>query len=167
MADGGYDEPAYWSREGWAWRRANGVDRPWPWHLDQGGRYTWVGPNGWEPLEAESPVSGISYHEAQAFAAWAGGRLPHEHEWEASASEHGLGDVGTVWEWCTNPFAPYPGFSAFPYEGYSVPWFDGHHRVLRGGSRETDAGLKRPSFRNFFEPHVRHQFAGLRLAWTA
>ncbi len=165
MGAGGYSEPAYWSGDGWHWRRANDVDRPWPWHLDAGGRYTWAGPGGWTALDETAPVSGISLYEAEAFAAWAGARLPHEHEWEAAARERLLRGSGCVWEWCANALAPYPGFKGFPYEGYSVPWFDGGHRVLRGGSRETDPGLKRPSFRNFFEPHVRHQFAGLRLAW--
>ena len=166
MAASGYDDPAYWSREGWRWRHANAVQRPWPWHLDSGGRYTWAGPGGWAPLDADSPVSGISFYEAEAFANWAGGRLPHEHEWESAAREQRLHDVGRVWEWCANPLTPYPGFVPFPYNGYSMPWFDGRHRVLRGGSGETDPGLKRPSFRNFFEPHVRHQLAGLRLAYA-
>lgn len=165
MAAGGYAEPAYWSEAGWHWHQAQAIDRPWTFHLDAGGRYTVAGPGGWAPLAAGAPVSGISFHEAEAFACWAGARLPHEHEWEAATREQCLGTVGRVWEWCANALAPYPGFAAFPYEGYSTPWFDGRHRVPRGGSRETDAGLKRPSFRNFFEPHVRHQFAGLRLAW--
>ncbi len=161
----GYTEPVYWSDSGWAWRRRCGIERPWPWHLDAGGRYTWSGPGGWAPLDADAPVSGISFYEAEAFAAWAGARLPHEHEWEAAAREQRLRGTGVVWEWCANALAPYPGFTAFPYEGYSTPWFDGRHVVLRGGSRDTDPGLRRVTFRNFFEAHVRHQFAGLRLAW--
>lgn len=161
----GYTEPAHWSADGWHWRSAGDIRAPGTWHLDAAGRYTWAGPGGWAPLDAAAPVSGIGFHEAEAFAHWAGARLPREHEWEAAAREQRLRETGLVWEWCADALAPYPGFEPFPYQGYSVPWFDGRHRVLRGGSRETDPGLKRPSFRNFFEPHVRHQFAGLRLAW--
>ena len=98
-------------------------------------------------------------------AAWADARLPHEFEWEAAADLGLLQNIGYVWEWCSNALSPYPGFQAFPYDRYSTPWFDDHHLVLRGGSLYTDPGLRRNSFRNFFEPHVRHHFGGLRLAF--
>ncbi len=164
----GYDPAArWWSAEGAAWLRETATRNPATWRIDSAGRYAWYGAYGPEPLAADAPVSGINHHEARAFAAWAGARLPHEHEWEAATQRGQLVDVGDVWEWCANTLEPYPGFQAFPYEGYSVPWFDGNHYVLRGGSRFTDRRLLRPSFRNFFEPHIRHQFGGLRLAWDA
>lgn len=165
MMDGGYDDPTHWSEAGDAWRRSAGVQQPWTWLQTGPGVYLWNGPDGRSAIEPGSPVSGINHYEAEAFARWAGARLPHEFEWEAAARSGRLGAAGTVWEWCGNALAPYPGFRPFPYDGYSMPWFDGNHFVLRGGSRFTDGGLKRPSFRNFFEPHIRHQQAGLRLAW--
>ena len=165
MAAGGYDDAEFWSTEGNAWRRRHGVTRPWSWQPAAGGVYLWTGPHRHERLRPDAPVSGISHYEAEAFARWAGARLPHEFEWEAAAHEGLLADTGMVWEWCGNALAPYPGFQPFPYDGYSLPWFDGEHMVLRGGSIFTHPGIKRPSFRNFFQRHVRHQQAGLRLAW--
>jgi iron(II)-dependent oxidoreductase len=124
-----------------------GHETPWHWHLDAGGRYTCAGPGGWPPLDAAAPVSGISFHEAEAFADWAGARRPHEHEWEVAARAQRLRESGRVWEWCANALTPYPGFIPVPYEGYLVPWFDDHHCVLPGGSDATDPGLKRASLR--------------------
>jgi formylglycine-generating enzyme required for sulfatase activity len=68
------------------------------------------------------------------------------------------------WEWCRSQFAPYEGYVVFPYAGYSSTWFDGRHLVLKGGSRYTRPVIKRPSFRNFYNPDKRHIFAGIRLA---
>jgi len=99
--------------------------------------------------------------------------LPSEQEWEyaatfgaiarESAQKEGNPLNEKVWEWCANLFYPYPGFKAFPYDGYSAPWF-GTHYVLRGGSRYTAACIQRPTFRNFYTADKRHIFAGLRLA---
>ena len=108
---------------------------------------------------------GISFHEAQAFSHWARARLPHEHEWEAAVKSEQLHNTGQVWEWCANTFHPYQGFSAFPYDEYSKPWFDDNHYVLRGASRHTRPEIRRASFRNFFNPDKRHIFAGLRLVF--
>lgn len=166
MAAGGYDASApWWSAEGAKWLRAADVDCPSTWQMDRVGRFAWKGAYGFEALAAESPVSGVSWFEAQAFAAWADARLPHEFEWEAAADLGLLQNIGCVWEWCSNALTPYPGFRAFPYDGYSTPWFDDHHFVMRGGSLYTDHGLRRHSFRNFFEPHARHHLGGLRLAF--
>lgn len=163
MADGGYTRTELWSEEGWAWRAAHGITAPYHWRHD-GGVWHSVSPAGTRPVDAEQPISGISWYEADAYARWAGARLPHEYEWEAARREGRLKGVGQVWEWCANAFHPYPGFRPFPYEGYSLPWFDGQHYVLRGGSHVTEPDLKRASFRNFYEPGKRHIFAGMRLA---
>ncbi len=75
--------------------------------------------------------------------------------------------MGQAWEWCANAFHPYRGFQPFPYDGYSLPWFDGRHFTLRGASPLTRTEIRRPSFRNFYQTHQRHLQAGLRLAWGA
>lgn len=151
VADGGYENPAWWSPAGDAWRRSAGAPLP----------------EGWrEPSpDPEAPVEGVSRWEAGAYAAWAGGRLPHEHEWEAARLEGLLDGAGRVWEWCANAFHPYPGFRAFPYREYSVPWFDGRHFVLRGGSALSEPETRRPSHRNWQPPATRHIAAGVRLAF--
>ena len=82
-----------------------------------------------------------------------------------SVTQGKLEFTGKVWEWCSNTFFPYQGFEAFPYDGYSKPWFDNKHYVARGASRHTRPEIRRPSFRNFFNPDKRHTFAGLRLVF--
>jgi len=149
VAGGGYREPALWSEEGWAWRTAHGIERPLYW---QGG-------------VAAGPVSGVSAYEAEAFCRFIGARLPSEAEWERAASLHPeAGFLGEVWQWTASVFAPYPGFAHFPYRGYSAAYFDGRHRVLKGGSRATLAPVLRPSFRNWYAPVTRQIFAGFRYA---
>jgi iron(II)-dependent oxidoreductase len=166
MRAGGYTTDAFWSMPGRRWRDATRATQPEPWRCTDGCWYA-VTPDGAEPLVADGALSGVSWFEAEAYAHYAQARLPHEAEWEFALRQHGYGALaaGDVWEWCSNDFYPYPGFHAFPYDGYSLPWFDRHHRVLRGGSRYTDDCIKRPSFRNFHTPGKRHIFGGLRLAW--
>lgn len=170
IAAGGYARAQWWTAEGWLWRQSNGVTGPLDWAF-QIGACEGLGNHRHPclpvaPAEAplDAPVTGLSRYEAEAFACWARARLPHEAEWELAARAYPLAGTGAVWEWCANPFYPYPGFRPFPYERYSKPWFDGQHFSLRGGSRFSHDWLKRPSMRNFYTPEKRHVFAGLRLA---
>lgn len=165
MQDGGYEAPEFWSAEGWRWRQRLAVTHPCYWRRDDSGNWYGIGPAGAHRLLPGMPVSGLSYYEATAFARWAGGRLPHEHEWEAAAAGGLLKQRGVIWEWCANPFRPYAGFRAYPYDGYSLPYFDEAHFVLRGGSRHTCRVIKRASFRNYYEADKRHIFAGVRPAF--
>jgi len=143
---GGYGESRLWTPEGWRWRTENKVD----------------GPLGWPDAPPQHPMSCLSWFEADAFARWRGVRLPSEAEWEV-ARRSGLPGCGQVWEWTSSWFEPYTGFRPYPYEGYSARWF-GTHKVLRGGSWATHPRLKRPTFRNWYEPGFREIPAGLRCA---
>lgn len=154
MADRGYQRRELWDAEGWQWRCRHQVVAPGYWSAGADGH----------PARPGAPVRGVSHYEAQAYARWAGARLPHEFEWEAACRQGLLSGAGQVWEWCANAFHPYPGFLPFPYAGYSLAWYDGAHYVLRGASTATRAAVRRPSFRNFYTRDVRHVFAGLRLA---
>jgi iron(II)-dependent oxidoreductase len=164
--DGGYRRPELWSGAGRRWKENYGPKRPEYWRVNGHNNWLQATADGCEPLADAAPVIGINYHEAGAFAAWAGARLPHEYEWEAAAAGGRLKAVGQCWEWCANAFHPYAGFKAYPYDGYSLPWFDNNHFVLRGSSRYTLDIIRRPSFRNYYEADKRHIFAGLRLART-
>ncbi|MEJ2761029.1 MAG: SUMF1/EgtB/PvdO family nonheme iron enzyme [Gammaproteobacteria bacterium] len=165
IENGGYDNPDLWPGEGWRWRQQQGITLPDHWRRDGGGKVYGVDEVGPHELEAEAPVYGVSHYEARAFACWAGARLPHEYEWEAAKKSGALSQDSRVWEWCDNPLHPYAGFEAFPYAGYSVPYFDERHFVLRGGSAHTRPCVRRPSFRNYYEPDKRHIRAGIRLVW--
>lgn len=163
----GYEQAAHWSPAAWAWLHARPCRAPDAWRQDPAGHWYTVGVDGAQALIPDAPVNGISWYEAAAFAHYAGARLPHETEWEhARALRAFAWDAIGAWEWCANAFYPYPGFRAFPYDGYSTPWFDGDHYVLRGAGIYTDECIKRRTFRNFYAPDKRHIFAGLRLAYT-
>ncbi len=163
--DAGYTAKECWSNEGWLWINATQYKHPHHWLLDNNSNYYGVDHNGAYSLEENNPVYGLSYYEAEAFAKWNGARLLHEHEWEVAAIKNCLEQSSLVWEWCNNNLYPYKDFSAYPYEGYSVPYFDKKYYVLRGGSKYSKKRIKRSSFRNYYTADKRHIFAGVRLAY--
>jgi iron(II)-dependent oxidoreductase len=212
VEEGGYRRREFWDAEGWEWRERENWECPLYWRRAEGAA-CWSARRMFEEgeFEPDHPVSGVSWYEAEAFARFAGKRLPTEAEWEraaswddvrkekrrfawgdeepsprlanfdnlywgttavgsfpAGASQRGCLDLtGNVWEWTSAPFGGFPGFEPFPYPEYSQEWFDGDHRVLKGGSWATRPTVLRISFRNFFRRHFRIAFAGLRLAEDA
>jgi iron(II)-dependent oxidoreductase len=117
------------------------------------------------PIVPEHPVVHVSWSQADAFARWAGKRLPTEFEWEAARPR--LEGLGQVWEWTGSDFLAYPGFEAFPYPEYSQVFFGDDYKVLRGASWATHPHVARPSFRNWDLPQRSQIFAGLRCARDA
>ena len=182
IADRGYATPALWLSEGWDWVQREGIHAPLYWR-DEGSAFTL---GGRRAIDAAAPVAHISFYEADAFARWAGARLPTEMEWEDFASSadpligHQLDSAGPVapkpgggmfgdcWEWTQSAFLPYPGFS--PAAGtvgeYNGKFMCGQF-VLKGASCATPRGHSRATYRNFFPPAARWQFTGLRLAKSA
>ncbi|MBL8309077.1 MAG: SUMF1/EgtB/PvdO family nonheme iron enzyme [Burkholderiales bacterium] len=116
----------------------------------------------WLPLDPEAPVVHVSAVDADAYCGWAGRRLPSELEWEYAAALGAIQWGDAVWEWTANSFAPYPGFVADRYREYSAPWFDGSHRVLRGGATATLPLLHHARYRNYFTAERTDVFAGFR-----
>jgi iron(II)-dependent oxidoreductase len=114
----------------------------------------------WIPIPDDEPLRHVSWHQANAYCAFVGRRLPSEAEWEYAALR-GLDNVGHVWEWTSSAFLPYPGFVRDPYKEYSEPWF-ATHKVLRGASFATPAGVSHARFRNFYTPDRADIFAGFR-----
>jgi ergothioneine biosynthesis protein EgtB len=187
---GAYTTPHLWLAEGWATVQKRGWRRPLYWSEDLEREYTL---GGWRALDRHAPVCHVSFYEAAAFSTWAAGRLPSEAEWEnaaqsatpvegnlrssgwlhpaAATRERGrplLQLWGDVWEWCASAYRPYPKFR--PLEG-SLGEYNGKFMcsqwVARGGSCVTPPGHVRSSYRNFFYPHDRWQFLGIRLAKDA
>jgi len=170
MEQSAYLNPEHWSPEGWGWKEKFAVSCPEFWLKDDHQNWFSVDITGPHDLDPYCPVWGLNHYEAQAFANWASSRLsdkstrlPHEYEWEAAKQNDCLKNTGSVWEWCQNSFHPYAGFKAFPYDGYSMPYFDGSHFVMKGASRYTENVIQRSSFRNYYQADKRHQFAGCRL----
>jgi ergothioneine biosynthesis protein EgtB len=187
MADAGYRTAAHWLSDGWTAVNREGWEAPLYWEK-RDRQWLAMSLEGLLPVEGAAPVCHISYYEADAFARWAGRRLPTEFEWEVAA--HGLSDPGSVpagakhgpppaqrpdrtprqmfgavWQWTQSAYLPYPGYRApqgalGEYNGK----FMVSQQVLRGGSCATPAGHTRSTYRNFFYPHQRWQFMGLRLA---
>jgi ergothioneine biosynthesis protein EgtB len=187
IEDGAYGNPLLWLSDGWKTARAENWQAPMYWQIEDG--YQIFTLRGLQAVDLDAPVTHISYFEAEAYARWAGKRLPTEDEWEFAAStqaiegnfaesgiyqpkvsqnsqSHGLNQVfGDVWEWTASPYVAYPGFRAT--EGavgeYNGKFMNGQY-VLRGGSCVTPQSHIRATYRNFFYPHQRWQFTGLRLA---
>ncbi len=184
---GGYRRPDLWLSEGWLAMQTQGWPAPLYWEAHDGGWRLFT-LSGLQPLDPEAPVAHVSYYEADAFARWAGKRLPTEQEWEhavggqplegnlmdsgvlhpvpAAAGREGLGQaIGDVWEWTASAYLPYPGFR--PLAG-GLGEYNGKfmmsQMVLRGGSCATPLSHIRTSYRNFFPPSARWQFSGIRLA---
>ncbi|MGH2981122.1 MAG: SUMF1/EgtB/PvdO family nonheme iron enzyme [Solirubrobacterales bacterium] len=181
-------------------RYADFVDKtraepPMYWERDGAGGWVRTAMGSTEPLDPRHPVVHVSWHDADAFARWAGKRLPTEQEWEAAcegadlrranldqlafgtapagayadaASDCGAVQMlGDVWEWTASDFLAYPGFTAFPYPEYSQVFFGDTYKVLRGGAWAARRNVIRPSFRNWDLPQRRQVFAGIRCARDA
>ncbi len=184
---GGYERPELWLADGWQTKSVEGWSAPLYWHREGEEWHvaTLDGPRAVEPSE---PVCHVSYYEADAFATWSDARLPLEAEWELATEgrdrrgncvesgwlhpiaslepQDGLEQLfGDAWEWTASAYAPYPGYR--PYPG-SLGEYNGkfmcNQQVLRGGSCATSRDHVRPTYRNFFYPHQRWQFTGIRLA---
>jgi ergothioneine biosynthesis protein EgtB len=191
LDEDGYARPELWLSEGWDTMRAESWQAPLYWSRDENTRSGWriFTLHGWQPLDelSETPVCHLSFFEADAFARWAGHRLPTEFEWEFVAAQHSpQGNLlesdalhptaatasrgpqqlfGDVWEWTASPYTGYPGYRPLPgalgeYNGK----FMSSQMVLRGGSCVTPQTHIRATYRNFFSPATRWQFSGLRLA---
>ncbi|NOT55948.1 MAG: ergothioneine biosynthesis protein EgtB [Deltaproteobacteria bacterium] len=161
---GGYGNSQWWSTEGWRWRTQQRITHPLYWRQSATGEWMEIGGDAVAPLALDRPVMNVSWYEADAYARFARKRLPTEAEWEKAAQSGLLAMTARVWEWTSTWFHPYPGFVAHPYAGYSVPYFDNQHRVLRGGSWATQPHVRRETFRNWYHPWVRTVFAGVRCA---
>lgn len=185
IEDGGYRRAEFWLADGWALIRQQAWQAPLYWRRESG-QWLAMGLGGLHPLQGAAPACHLSYYEADAYARWAGARLPTEAEWETAAGDEplrgnfleddrlqpcahpgpGLRQLfGDVWEWTSSAYLPYPGF--VPLAGslgeYNGKFMSGQ-MVLRGGSCATPEEHIRATYRNFFYPHMRWQFAGARLA---
>ncbi|PTR30060.1 dimethylhistidine N-methyltransferase [Luteibacter sp. OK325] len=166
MALGGYRRADLWLSDGWAQRQEEGWEAPLYWRREDD-VWSHMTPGGWKPVDPDAAVTHVSYYEAEAFARWAGARLPTEAEWEhAVRTRNDLDQVDDVaWQWTASAYSPYPGFRATDdaVGEYNGKFMIGQ-MVLRGGASVTPPHHVRPSYRNFYRPGQRWMFSGLRLA---
>jgi ergothioneine biosynthesis protein EgtB len=165
MDDGGYDKATLWLMDGFAAAAREEWQAPGHWRKIDG-EWQIMTLGGLQQIDPDAPVCHVSYYEADAFARWSGKHLPTEMEWEVAARADSLNDAyGIVWQWTRSAYAPYPGYRAI--EG-ALGEYNGkfmvNQYVLRGSSLATPEGHTRATYRNFFYPHHRWQFTGLRLA---
>jgi ergothioneine biosynthesis protein EgtB len=190
VEDGGYERPEFWLSDGWYAVQGESWTAPLYWERQDGAWWTFT-LGGMRPLALDEPACHVSYYEADAYARWAGARLPTEAEWEIAAEEVALDGnfaesgrlhpapavadgqplqqmFGDVWEWTSSPYMPYPGFRPL---GGALGEYNGkfmcNQMVLRGGSCVTSRSHMRRTYRNFFPPNARWQFSGFRLAQDA
>ena len=179
LRDGGYSDPALWMSEGWDWVVREGLRHPLYWH-ERDGQWHEFTLHGLQPLDPQRPATHLSWFEADAYARWAGARLPTEAEWEHAATEAtddmaralhpAFGGApsdlfGACWQWTSSSYGPYPGYQ--PRAGALGEYngkFMSNQYVLRGSSCVTPVGHARPAYRNFFPSTARWQFSGIRLA---
>lgn len=182
LDDGGYLNPALWLSDGWDWLEQTKARAPLYWER-HGSSWQEMTLYGMRELDLDAPVAHVSYYEAQAFARWMQARLPTEFEWEYAAARHELGGQfleqdhlhpaasaspqlhGRLWQWTQSSYLPYPRYEAprGPLAEYNGKFFC-NQMVLRGGSCITPRSHYRATYRNFYYPHMRWQFAGFRLA---
>ena len=187
IEDGGYRDFRYWLSEGWEWVKSEKIAAPHYWHQIDGSWYHYT-LHGLQPVDPNLPVAHVSYFEADAFARWQGLRLPTEFEWEVACQQYApqvpdsanfvdagrfqptvetddLQFFGNLWQWTSSSYLPYPYFKTV--EG-AIGEYNGkfmvNQMVLRGGSFATSRDHIRPTYRNFFHPHLRWLFNGIRLA---
>ncbi|WP_316225220.1 ergothioneine biosynthesis protein EgtB [Bradyrhizobium sp. SZCCHNS3052] len=165
MDDGGYRTATLWLMDGFATASREGWQAPGHWYKVEG-EWRIMTLGGLRPVDPAAPACHVSYYEADAFARWRGKHLPTEMEWEVAARGNQLNDAfGIVWQWTRSAYSPYPGYRAM--EG-ALGEYNGkfmvNQLVLRGSSLATPVGHSRVTYRNFFYPHHRWQFTGLRLA---
>lgn len=161
MEAGGYENFKFWHSDAWDWVNENKIKAPEYWKKQNGKWYRFT-LAGLEAVKPDEPVAHVSYYEAHAYAQWKGLRLPTEQEWEVASDKF---KWGRRWEWTNSAYLPYPGFeqwdgAAGEYNGK----FMVNQMVLRGASVATSPGHSRKTYRNFFHPHLRWQFTGVRLA---
>jgi len=157
VADGGYQNPVYWSAQGRQWlSQSEGRPRYWR-SSPKGIERCWFGQ--WSCVDSALPMTHVNLYEAQAWCAWAGRQLPTEGQWLAGAQ---MGMVwGSAWEWTQDPHLPFSGYARHPYRDYSFPWF-GDHQILKGASGFTPGAIHDLHYRNFFRPHRNDIPAGFR-----